>query len=454
MAKKTKEATEPAMLPEQEWPIDKIKPYANNPKTHPPEQVTLLASLLKRWGADQAIVVDEAGVILKGHGRRLAAIEAGLSTFRVIQRIGMPDVEKQAMRIADNQVPLLGGWDRTLIQSELSSLKLAGYDIPLLGFPETQLRAFGISSGFDGLNDPEIAPERPENPISHRGDVWLLDGHRLLCGDSTKAENVAKAMGSMKPNILVSDPPYGVNYDADWRNRTGDLGRSARAIGKVQNDDRSDWREAWDLFGGDVIYIWHAATKIYSVIESLIACGFEMRAQIIWAKNQLVISRGHYHTQHEPLIYAVRIKGGAAHWSGDRKQTTLWQIDKPQKSETGHSTQKPIECMRRPILNNSRKGEAVYDPFVGSGTTIIACEMEGRNCVAIELDPGYVDMCIHRWEQFSGKRAILEGDGRTFAEISAQRKSGQPGTRKNRRASGGDQSDPAGAARVVRREPR
>lgn len=183
------------MMPEEEWPLGKIKPYPNNPKTHPPEQVTLLASLLKRWGADQAIVVDEDGVILKGHGRRLAALEAGLKAFRVIQRVGLSETEKQAMRIADNQVPLLGGWDRTLIQGELSSLKLVGFNIPLLGFPEAQLRAFGVSSGFDSSEDPDAELEPPKKPVVRRGDLWVLGNHQILCGDSTKADDVTKVFG-------------------------------------------------------------------------------------------------------------------------------------------------------------------------------------------------------------------------------------------------------------------
>jgi DNA modification methylase len=188
----------------------------------------------------------------------------------------------------------------------------------------------------------------------------------------------------------------------------------------VSNDDNADWREAWALFPGEVAYVWHAGNKAHIVAESIERSGLEIRAQIIWAKNNIVISRGHYHPKHEPCWYAVR-KGKTGHWSGDRKQSTVWNIDKPQKSETGHSTQKPVECMRRPIENNSSPGQAVYEPFAGSGTTIIAAEMTGRSCHAIELAPQYVDVCILRWQEFTGEKATLEGDGSTFEDIANAR---------------------------------
>ena len=194
----------------------------------------------------------------------------------------------------------------------------------------------------------------------------------------------------------------------------------ARAVGKVVNDDRADWREAWALFPGSVAYIWHAGTKAGIVQDSLAACGFETRSQIIWAKNNFAIGRGHYHCKHEPCWYAVR-KGSTGHWAGDRKQTTVWNIDKNLKSETGHGTQKPVECMQRPIENNSSPGQAVYEPFSGSGTTIIAAERSGRSCHAIELSPKYVDVAIKRWQDFTGARATLDGDGRCFDEIAAAR---------------------------------
>lgn len=203
---------------------------------------------------------------------------------------------------------------------------------------------------------------------------------------------------------MVSDPPYGVAYDPEWRIR--DLGHKAAAIGPIANDDRHDWRDAWALFPGDVIYVWHGALNGPSVLDSLKVCGFIARAHIVWDKGRLIISRGHYHWRHESCWYAVR-KGRTASWAGDRKQTTVWTVPH-RRSETGHASQKPVEIMRRPMLNHTREGERVYDPFLGSGSTLIAAETAGRICHAIELNPAYVDVAIRRWEQATRQAAVLE----------------------------------------------
>jgi DNA modification methylase len=228
---------------------------------------------------------------------------------------------------------------------------------------------------------------------------------------------------------MVTDPPYGVVYDPSWRNAAGVSGSSR--LGKVQNDDRADWREAWELFPGDTAYVWHAGKFASQVQKSLEAAGFEMRAQIIWRKSHFAIGRGDYHWQHEPCWYAVR-KGGKRKWTGDRKQSTVWDIAgvktaKDTDGETAddasvHGTQKPVECMRRPIENNSKAGEIVYDPFLGSGTTVIAAEQSGRICYGLEIDPAYVDVIVRRWQNFTGGSATLSGTQSTFSEIEIERK--------------------------------
>lgn len=286
-----------------------------------------------------------------------------------------------------------------------------------MGFGDDELAEL-MAEHTEGMTDPDDAPEPPVNPVTHLGDVWVLGKHRIICGDSTKADDVAKLLGDVEPHLMVTDPPYGVEYEAEWRGARG-LQKSG-AYGKVKNDDRADWREAWALFPGDVAYVWHADLRANSVMDSLEAAGFKVRAQIIWDKKRLVIGRGDYHFQHEPCWYAVKT-GKTGHWAGDRKQTTVWAIDKPMKSETGHSTQKPVECMQRPIENNSSPGQAIYEPFSGSGTTIIAAEMTGRHCYAIELNPAYVDVAVQRWQAFTGKEATLEGDGRTFKAMLDER---------------------------------
>jgi DNA modification methylase len=216
---------------------------------------------------------------------------------------------------------------------------------------------------------------------------------------------------------MVTDPPYGCDYDPSWRHQRG-VNKSGRR-NKVRNDDLADWAAAWALFPGNIAYVWHAALRSAIVAESLARQGFGIRAQIIWAKERLVMGRGDYHWQHEPCWYAVRAKG---HWTGDRKQTTLWTIASGnQDAQTVHATQKPVECMRRPVLNNSNPGQAVYEPFLGSGTTLIAAETSSRVCLAMELDPYYVDVAVRRWQEFTGKSACLLGDGRSFDVVSAER---------------------------------
>jgi DNA modification methylase len=239
------------------------------------------------------------------------------------------------------------------------------------------------------------------------GDIWRLGKHRLACGDATDPALVARLLGSTRPRLMATDPPYGVGYDPGWRHKA--LGRSVRATGRVLNDDTSDWRAAWKLFPGDVAYVWHSGLHASAVELSLTAADFRVRSQIIWDKGRLIISRGHYHWRHEACWYAVR-KLKTANWQGDRKQTTVWQIPH-RRSDTGHGTQKPLECMRRPILNHTLQGDAVYDPFVGSGTTIIAAELTGRRCFAIELNPAYVALAIARWEQQGSRKAELLSRG-------------------------------------------
>jgi DNA modification methylase len=415
------------------WPADapvrktiaELIPYAKNARTHSEAQIAQIAASIREWGWTNPILIDEQGGIIAGHGRVLAARKLKIEDVPCIVASGWSDAQKRAYILADNQLAANAGWDMDLLKVEIGELKTEGFDIGLMGFDADWLNTLMSDPGTEGLTDPDEVPETPAFPTSATGDVWQLGKHRLLCGDSTVATDVDKVLMGVRPLLMVTDPPYGVEYDANWRNeamRADGSAIGAQAIGKVKNDDNADWTEAWALFPGEVAYVWcsPAGPLNVAVYESLKAATLEPRVQIIWAKNQFVIGRGHYHGQHECCWYAVK-KGGTGHWAGDRKQTTLWQIDKPRKSETGHSTQKPVECMKRPIENNSTPGQAVYEPFSGSGTTIIAAEMTGRQCLAIELAPEYVDVAVQRWQAFTGKDATLESNGRTFNEIKAER---------------------------------
>ena len=396
--------------------VAELVPYARNARTHSDAQVAQLAASIREFGFTNPILVDGERGVIAGHGRLLAARKLGLTEVPTIELSHLTPAQRRAYVLADNRLALSAGWDDDMLRVELGDLQAEGFDLGLTGFDLDEIGKLLIEA-TDGLTDPDQVPEVPANPVSRFDDLWVLGRHRLVCGDATEAATVAQVLAGVQPHLMVTDPPYGVAYDPAWRNRAG-LSTTQR-VGKVENDDRADWREAWALFPGEVAYVWHGALHATTVAESLTATGFDIRAQIIWAKDRLVLGRGHYHWQHEPCWYAVR---GTGHWSGDRKQTTLWQIaSRGQDAETVHGTQKPVECMRRPIENNSSPGQAVYEPFSGSGTTLIAAEMSGRCCYAVELSPAYVDVAVLRWQAFTGQQAVLDGDGRSFAEVAATR---------------------------------
>lgn len=405
----------------EHWPLEQVLPYEKNPRAINDKAVTKVAASISEFGFQQPIVVDKAGVIIVGHTRRKAAEKLGLSTVPVVVA-DLPEAKARAYRLADNRTAQETDWLDDILKEELGALAGLDFDLALTGFDERELDK--LLADDAELARAEETPILPENPVSVSGDVWIMGSHRLVCGSATVATDVDKALNGVKPHLMVTDPPYGVEYDPEWRNkalRSDGTPSNGRAVGTVLNDDKADWKEAYDLFPGDVCYVWHPpGARQVEFYCSLVAAGFEVRMQIIWNKSNFVIGRGDYHVKHEPCWYAVR-KGKKGHWGGSRQESTVWDIAKPSKSETGHSTQKPVECMLRPIKNNSSPGQAVYEPFSGSGTTIIAGEMSGRCIHAIELNPAYVDVAVLRWQEFAKAEAILEGDGRTFAEVKTAR---------------------------------
>jgi len=395
--------------------VSDLVPFARNARTHSDTQLAKIAGSIREFGFNNPVLVDAKSGIIAGHGRVLAARKLGLERVPVISLSHLSEAQKRAYILADNRLAEQAGWDRELLGLELADLSELGIDLGDIGFEGAELDALLAHDAADPKE--EATPEVPDAPVSRPGDLWQLGAHRLLCGDATDEAAVALLLNGVTPHLMVTDPPYGVMYDPDWRNRAG--ASETKRTGKVLNDDRADWREAWALFPGDVGYVWHGALHASTVAESLQASGFDIRSQIIWAKDRLVLSRGHYHWQHEPCWYAVRGKG---HWSGDRTQTTLWTIpNRDQDATTVHGTQKPVECMRRPILNNSSQGQAVYEPFAGSGTAIIAAESCGRVCHAMELDPAYVDVAVQRWQIFTGQQARLAETDLTFADAAGER---------------------------------
>lgn len=398
------------------WTLDRLIPYARNARTHNAAQVAEIAGSIRTFGFANPILVGEEGDIVAGHGRLAAARQLGLKEVPVIVLKGLSALQRRQLVLADNRIAMNGGWDVEMLRLELKDLSDLGADLSVLGFDEKEL-AEALSPATPGLTDEDEVPDLGGEAVSCLGDVWCLGPHRLACGDSTDAGVVAALLGDVVPGLMVTDPPYGVEYEPSWRHQRG-VSRSARR-GKVKNDGRADWSPAWALFPGNIAYVWHAGLHSGTFAESLVREGFTIRAQIIWAKERLVIGRGDYHWQHEPCWYGVRDKGN---WTGDRKQTTLWTIsNRDQDAQTVHGTQKPVECMRRPMLNNSSPSQAVYDPFLGSGTSLIAAETTGRICFAVELDPLYVDVAVRRWQAFTGKVATLADDGRYFEDAAAER---------------------------------
>jgi len=402
------------------WPIDRLIPSPRNARSHDAAQIAEIAGSIRTFGFTNPVLVGEDGMVIAGHGRLAAARKLQLTEVPVIALLGLSEIQRRQLMLADNRIALNAGWDFEMLSLELKDLADLGADLSLLGFSKGELAKSLTPANLGGLTDEDAVPEVQQEAVTKLGDIWCLGEHRIVCGDSTDPGVVSRLLGSVRPNLMVTDPPYGVNYDPEWRHRAG-VNNSSRT-GRVENDSRADWAEAWRLFPGGIAYVWHGALHATTVAQSLEREGFSIRSQIIWAKERLVIGRGDYYWQHEPCWYAVRAKGN---WTGDRKQTTLWTISsKDQDAETVHGTQKPVECMRRPILNNTSPGEAIYEPFLGSGTTLIAAETTGRRCFAVELAPVYVDVAVRRLQAFGGKKAIKEADGRAFDDIVNDSSSG------------------------------
>lgn len=395
------------------WPIARPKPYARNARKIPQKAIDKVALSLREFGWQQPIVCDSKDVIIAGHTRLLAAQQEKMTLVPVVVASHLTPAQVRAYRLMDNRSHQETDWDLDLLGSELGELKGLEFDLSLTGFDSRELDALLLEKNAE----EDDVPPPPEVPVSRLGDLWLLGGHRVLCGDATSSEAVSRVCGEWKPLLMVTDPPYGVDYDPAWRAEAG-VNQNRRKLGKVDNDDRADWREAWALFSGNVAYVWHAGRHASVVQQSLESSGFQIRNQIIWAKDRFALSRGHYHWQHEPCWYAVR---GSGLWYGDRSQNTLWQVKAREDGGHGHGTQKPVELMRRPILNHTKAGDFVYDPFLGSGTTLIACEATQRRCAGMDIDPKYVDVIVQRWQNLTGKAATREGGG-TFKEVLHERR--------------------------------
>lgn len=397
-----------------------------NHRLHPKEQRKVVAESIDEIGFVKSVIVNQAtGHIVDGHERVMQALGVGDDTLVDVEYVKLtPDEERKALLLLDASSELA-----TVDAGQLTEL------VRDLSWSSNDLESFGQQMLLEATGNLEAVPEDDDVPAVGEskttrvqpGDLWQLGPHRLLCGDCTQAHNVSRLLGHETPLLMVTDPPYGVEYDANWRNEVLGPG-SARSIGKVENDDLADWHEAWSLFPGSIAYVYHASSQAGTVFQSLLKCNFDVKSQVVWLKPKFVISRGTYHHHHEtafvaakgsPTIeeddagetawYAIR-KNAKSMFVGGRKQSTVWSVGYSGEAKTPHSTQKPVALFAKSMANHGKAGDAVYDPFLGSGTSIIAAHRTGRRCFGLELNPVYCDVILARWEALTGEKAIRIDD--------------------------------------------
>lgn len=400
--------------------IDRLIPYARNSRTHSADQVAQVAASIKEFGFTNPVLIDEQGGIIAGHCRVMAARKIGLDSIPTIELAGLSEAQKRAYVIADNKLALNSGWDVDLLKVELSDLVGADFEMSLLGFSEDELSALLAPDLTVGLTDPDDAPQVSDEVITVQGDVWVMEGHRLKCGDSTSIDDIESLTAGQKVDMWLTDPPYNVAYE----------GKTKDAL-TIKNDSMQDdqFRQflrdcyvAADavMKPGAVFYIWHADSEGYNFRGAARDAGWKVRQCLIWKKSTIVMGRQDYHWKHEPCLYGW--KDGSGHlWAADRKQSTVLEFDKPQRN-CEHPTMKPVALFEYQMLNNTKGGDIVLDSFGGSGTTLIAAEKNGRIARLMELDPKYCDVIVKRWQEFTGKQAVLESENKTFSEMSELRR--------------------------------
>jgi DNA modification methylase len=419
------------------WPIDRPKPYPKNARKWSKSAVQKVANSIASFGWVQPLVCDSEDVIVIGHLRLASAHFLGLTEVPVHVASNLSPAQIKALRIADNRTHEEADWIEDLLAAELLDLKSLDFDIALTGFSSRELSAL--------IDQPNAAedevPPVPLAPVSRLGDLWLLGPHRVLCADCTDGGNVARLLGDHKPSLMVTDPPYGIQLDSEWRDRAGLNGHGPaepsymkhRTAGHhettISGDTRADWSDAFALVPSlEIAYVWHASVFTREVLNGLIKIGFLYPQQIIWNKGRTVLTRTHYWYQHEPCWY-LRKKN--APWFGKAgENSTIWDAASPKfimggsnEEKFDHPTQKPVQLMRKPILNHTEPGGLVYEPFLGSGTTLAAAELTGRICLGTELDPKFVDVVVTRWQNLTGQQATLEGAAElTFEHVKQGRR--------------------------------
>jgi DNA modification methylase len=404
------------------WQVADLVPYAKNARQHPPEQIGQIAASMERFGFTIPMLVAEDGTIIAGHGRLMAAAQLGLAEVPVMVARGWSEEDRRLYTLADNRLAEIAEWDPEMLRIEIGELRedFGIEDMSLIGFSAEDLAEILPDALIDttgGLTDPDDVPEVPEAPVTRLGDVWLMGKHRLLCGDSTVATDVAKVLGDVKADLCFCDPPYNVDY-------AGGVGAEKAGKGRrIKNDALGDGfgqflYDACVLINAHTdgaVYICMSSSELQTLQSAFKSAGGHWSTFIIWAKDRFTLGRADYQRQYEPILYGWP-EGVKRHWCGDRDQGDVWNIERPHKNDL-HPTMKPVSLVERAIRNSSRKGDLVFDPFGGSGTTLIAAEKTGRHASLIELDPKYVDVIVRRWQEFTGETAVLESSGQSFDDL-------------------------------------
>jgi DNA modification methylase len=392
------------------WPTDKLIPYARNARQHSDAQVAQIAASIAEFGFTNPILAGSDGVIVAGHGRLAAAQKLGLVTVPVVVLDHLSPTQRRALVLADNRIAENASWDEELLRVELADLQDAGFDLDITGFDADALAELmaGDEPDVSGQTDEDAVPEVSDTPVSRAGDIWQLGQHRLLCGDATLAASYDALLGEERVAMVFTDPPYNVNYANSAKDKL--RGKDRAILNDNLGGGFSDF-----LLGAltpmvercdGAMYVAMSSSELDTLQSAFRAAGGHWSTFIIWAKHTFTLGRADYQRQYEPILYGWP-EGAERHWCGDRDQSDVWQIKKPQKNDL-HPTMKPVELVERALRNSSRPGDVVLDPFGGSGTTLIAAEKSGRVARLMELDPKYADVIVRRWEDFTGKKAIRE----------------------------------------------
>jgi DNA modification methylase len=442
----------------ERWPIERLVPFARNPRTHSDEQIAQIAASIIEFGWTNPILVGSDGVIIAGHARLAAGRKLGLSEVPVIVLGHLSEAQRRALVIADNQLALNAGWNEELLRLELAELREADFNLDLIGFDQADLDRLLAPEPAEGLTDEDAVPEPLEEPVSRRGDLWILGDHRLLCGDSAQREDVDRLVEGGPIDLVNTDPPYNVRVEPRSNNaiaaglssfaglhhhQSFDVHRGAskgkRTTKKMRPKDRAlenDFMKDADydvllrqwfsnlaqaLKPGGAFYIWGGYANCANYPPALAECGLYFSQAIIWVKEHPVLTRKDFMGNHEWAFYGWR--EGAGHWFNPEitNATDVWSVKKVNPQSMVHLTEKPVELAARALTYSSRSGEVVLDLFGGSGSTLIAAEKMGRRARLMEIDPSYCDVILRRWQEYTGKAAVLDGDERAFEAVASER---------------------------------